>query len=131
MKSKKLMIACVALTLMSVLFVVVLFPMAVSPCMEINEEGMRRKCVDFMAKILTVTNQVDLVQESSDILRQFDDPWGHKFNVIVADKFSRKRFGRAVGDIIMWSSGPNGVNENGLGDDIVAEGANASRQVVP
>ena len=61
--------------------------------------------------------------EAANELRQCDDPWKHNYNAIVADEFARKTFGNvATGDIIIWSSGPNGINENGGGDDIVCDG---------
>ena len=99
----------------------VLFVMFSSPYTRPSETVKMGMCKQRMEAFLSITNQLESVQEAADILRQIDDPWGHKFNVVVADNFASASFGRTSGGIIMWSSGPNGINENGLGDDIIAE----------
>jgi hypothetical protein len=104
-----------------VLVVCVVLPMYVAFPIKLSDRGKRDVCRQRIHGLLEVTNLVDTVQEAADILREFEDTWNHKFNVIVADEFSRKSFGGAsVGNLIMWSSGPNGINENGKGDDLVA-----------
>ena len=100
----------------------VLFTMFSSPYTRPSETVKREMCKQRMESYLSISNQLESVQEAADILRQIDDPWGHKFNVVVADKFALASFGRKSGSLIMWSSGPNGVNENGQGDDIIADG---------
>ena len=50
-------------------------------------------CKQRMESFLSITNQFESVKEAADILRQIDR--GHKFNVVVADKFATASFGRA------------------------------------
>ena len=52
------------------------------------------------------------------------DPWGHPFNVDVVSRFPCEDMREALlesspNGIAIWSSGPNGVNEYGDGDDIL------------
>lgn len=92
-----------------------------SPYTKPSEKSKMRSCKQHMTNLLCVTSLFDTVQEAADNLRNWKDPWGHDYNAIVADEFALIRFGRiSGGNIIIWSSGPNGVNENGRGDDIVA-----------
>ena len=51
------------------------------------------------------------------------DPWGHIYNAekislmnVAVDNPMLSRF--AIGNYLIWSSGPNGKNEHGYGDDI-------------
>lgn len=58
-----------------------------------------------------------------DGVKRLTDPWGQPYNVGLLGCFSPENIRRnlrnyTVGGIIMWSSGPNGINENGNGDDI-------------
>lgn len=51
------------------------------------------------------------------------DPWGSAYNIAtIADLDSAvntNRIGKvSVDGLIVWSSGPNGINENGAGDDV-------------
>ena len=51
------------------------------------------------------------------------DPWGRPFNVDMIRSFHNADIrtglnGHTIGGIVMWSSGPNGINECGEGDDI-------------
>lgn len=51
------------------------------------------------------------------------DPWGNPYNAEMLDNLRndkiRRAFARLNADgIVMWSSGPNGINEEGEGDDI-------------
>ena len=51
------------------------------------------------------------------------DPWGRPYNVEMLRSFHDADIrtglkGHTVGGIVMWSSGPNGINEHGEGDDI-------------
>ena len=50
------------------------------------------------------------------------DPWGNAYHVDLHANlklsFMRKLRHVFVGDYIFWSSGPNGINERGAGDDI-------------
>ena len=103
------------------LALVFLFPAVYSPTIKIDKS---RKCRFDMNSILYhFPDFFDTVQETADAIRQCNDPWKHNYNAIVADEFARKTFGNAAtGDIIIWSSGPNGINENGGGDDIVCDG---------
>lgn len=52
------------------------------------------------------------------------DPWGRPYNADFLDNFSDKEIKRLLADltvngIVMWSSGPNGINEHGTGDDVL------------
>ena len=98
-----------------------LYTAAYSPTIKIDKS---RKCRFDMNSILYhFPDFFDTVQETADAIRQCKDPWKHNYNAIVADEFARKTFSTAAtGDIIIWSSGPNGINENGGGDDIVCDG---------
>ena len=92
-----------------------------SPFTKPSDKGNIGLCRQHMRGLLSMTNLFSTAQETADNLRNWKDPWGHCYNVIVADNFSIDSFGRDSGcNIIMWSSGPNGINENGDGDDIVA-----------
>ena len=85
-----------------------------------NDKGKIGLCRQQMRGLMSVTNLFSTAQEVADNLRNWKDPWGHCYNVIVADNFAIDSFGHdSGGNIIMWSSGPNGINENGDGDDIV------------
>lgn len=98
----------------------VLFPMLDSPSMNMSVEGKTKLCVQQIEILLSATNLFETAQEMADNLRYWKDPWGHCYNVIVSDVYADKSFGHvAAGDLIIWSSGPNGINENGGGDDIL------------
>ncbi len=90
------------------------------PCITPNEKVRMKQCRHFMRILLSNIGQFDTVQEAADQFRHFEDPWGHNYNAIVSDEFSNVSFGNISGcSIIMWSSGPNGINENGQGDDVM------------
>lgn len=51
------------------------------------------------------------------------DPWGQPYNVNTLSSFHSATIRNGLNNytvegIVMWSSGPNGINENGEGDDI-------------
>ncbi len=51
------------------------------------------------------------------------DPWGNPYNAEILDNLRSDKIRRAFANlnadgIVMWSSGPNGINEGGEGDDI-------------
>lgn len=51
------------------------------------------------------------------------DPWGNPYNADMLDNLRNDKIRRAFANlnaegIVMWSSGPNGINEKGEGDDI-------------
>lgn len=82
-------------------------------------EQMSRYCHEFSERvgkrIFTFTNVNDAVC--------LVDPWGRTYNCtnisgldksIDVSEISRL----SIGNYVIWSSGPNGENENGLGDDV-------------
>ncbi|MGO8929639.1 MAG: hypothetical protein ACLQU3_22460 [Limisphaerales bacterium] len=62
------------------------------------------------------------VQEN-DIIKLVTDGWGHPFNLAcradVAMKDRASPLLRFPGDVLVWSSGPDGTNQFGRGDDVV------------
>lgn len=58
--------------------------------------------------------------------RRLIDPWGNEYNIGRKDELAQplrnirkdKRW-IYIGDFILWSSGPNGMNELGAGDDVL------------
>ena len=122
MKAKSSLISFLVIAILVALLLLVLFPMLNSPSISFSEECKKKQCRQRMAMLLSATNLFDTAQETADQLRYWKDPWGNCYNVIVADKFSMLSFGAlSCGDLIIWSSGPNGINENGQGDDIVGQ----------
>ena len=120
MKGKRFLLCGMIIATMVMLLLLVLFPMLDSPDLKLSEEGMKHLCRQHIERFLSATNLFDTAQEAANELRYWKDPWGNCFNVIVADKFAIDSFGVApTGELIMWSSGPNGINENGQGDDIL------------
>lgn len=55
---------------------------------------------------------------------RFIDPWGNEYNIDRIDSLdssvNRNRTLRiiSVGGFVVWSSGPNGIDERGVGDDL-------------
>jgi hypothetical protein len=48
---------------------------------------------------------------------RFLDPWSHPYNLVIGINTNISKY--AVKDgVAVWSSGTNGINENGFGDDI-------------
>ena len=120
MKAKSSLISFLVIAMLVALLLLVLYPMLNSPILRFSEACKKKQCRQCMAMLLSATNLFDTAQETADQLRYWKDPWGNYYNVIVADKFSILSFGIvSSGDLIIWSSGPNGVNENGQGDDIL------------
>ena len=112
--------ACTAITLLLLILGFLLFVMFECPCANPSDKGRRGICLQQMRNLLEVTNCFDTVYEAADNLRGWKDPWEHNYNAIVADEFANASFGNIKGaPIIIWSSGPNGISENGNGDDIV------------
>ena len=58
-----------------------------------------------------------------DIRKLVTDGWGHPFNLTrradVATKDPSSPLLRFPGDVLIWSSGPDGTNQFGLGNDVV------------
>lgn len=118
-KCRNLVVSTVAAILLGYVFLM-FFVAFKSPFTVLGERARREKCRRLMRVLLSATNLFDTVQEAADQFRHFEDPWGHNYNAIVSDEFSNVSFGNISGcSIIMWSSGPNGVNENGQGDDVM------------
>ena len=112
--------ACMAITILLVVLGFVLFVMLECPCANPSDKGRRGICLQQMRNLQEVTNYFYTAYEAADNLRGWKDPWKHNYNAIVADEFANASFGNVKGaPIIIWSSGPNGINENGNGDDIV------------
>ena len=61
--------------------------------------------------------------QEDDISKLVTDGWGHSFNLAsradVAIKDPASPLLRFPGDILVWSSGPDGTNQFGRGDDVV------------
>jgi hypothetical protein len=61
--------------------------------------------------------------QEGDISKLVTDGWGHPFNlasrVDVATKDPASPLLRFPGDILVWSSGPDGTNQFGRRDDVV------------
>ncbi len=57
---------------------------------------------------------------TNDVSSLFLDRWSHPFNLSIRPVVSTNKQ-KAVYQIILWSSGPNGIDENGKGDDIPAQ----------
>ena len=120
MNSKRFLVFGVITAILVMLLMLVLFPMLDSPSLKLSEEGKARQCLQSIERLLSATNLFDTAQEAADQLRHWKDPWGNCYNVIVSDKYASDSFGIVpIGELIMWSSGPNGINENGEGDDIL------------
>ena len=118
-KCRNLVVSTVAAILLGYVFLM-FFVAFKSPFTVLGERARREKCRRLMRVLLSATNLFDTVQEAADQFRHFEDPWGHNYNAIVSDEFSNVSFGNILGcSIIMWSSGPNGINENGQGDDVM------------
>lgn len=118
-KCRNLVVSTVAAILLGYVFLM-FFVAFKSPFTVLGERARREKCRRLMRVLLSATNLFDTVQEAADQFRHFEDPWGHNYNAIVSDEFSNVSFGNISGcSIIMWSSGPNGINENGQGDDVM------------
>jgi hypothetical protein len=73
---------------------------------------------------------------STNVVRNgaFVDPWGNALHIAIDEGGSRKvlvgaRFIRQ--DLVIWSDGPNGINEFGQGDDIIAGVVVGSGQCKP
>ncbi len=52
------------------------------------------------------------------------DPWGRPYNVDMLSRFTDEEIKKGLkdyttGGVVVWSSGPNGINEYGNGDDIL------------
>lgn len=121
-KCRNLVVSTVAAILLGYVFLM-FFVAFKSPFTVLGERARREKCRRLMRVLLSATNLFDTVQEAADQLRQFDDPWGNKFNVIITDVSASERFASAPnGGLLMWSSGPNGINENCGGDDVLFVG---------
>lgn len=113
-------IVCITVMALLAMLGFMLYVTLECPSMKISEKGKMGLCRQQMRGLLSVTNLFSTAQEAADNLRNWKDPWGHCYNVIVADSFSIESFGHDMGgNIIMWSSGANGINENGHGDDIL------------
>ena len=85
-----------------------------------SDKGKIGLCRQHMRGLMSVTNLFNTAQEAADNLRNWKDPWGHCYNAILAENLAIDSLGCHSGsNILMWSSGPNGINENGHGDDIV------------
>ena len=118
-KCRNLVVSTVAAILLGYVFLM-FFVAFKSPFTVLGERARREKCRRLMRVLLSATNLFDTVQEAADQFRHFEDPWGHNYNAIVSDEFSNVSFGNISGcSIRMWSSGPNGINENGQGDDVM------------
>lgn len=54
------------------------------------------------------------------------DPWGRPYNVDMLSRFADDEIKEGlkdytIGGMVVWSSGPNGINEYGDGDDILEQ----------
>ena len=101
-------------------FIFILYVTFECPYDRLSDCGKRNVCRHKIRQLLSVTNLFATAQQAADELRTWKDPWGNFYNVLVADEFANARFRNLTGrNLIMWSSGPNGINENGQGDDIL------------
>ena len=126
MNRKTKIIRCVVLRAAVVIFVgFIAFMLYVSfdcPYTKPNDNVKRSMCMQHMTRLLEVTNYFETVYQAVDVLRECEDMWKHKYNVIVADESANTRFGNAFCiPVIIWSSGANGINENGRGDDVLPD----------
>ena len=72
------------------------------------------------SQLMVSTNNLDVVfSGSTQSFRAFTciiDPWGHPYNYYRTYPVQTDQVNQTTFDL--WSSGPNGHNENGTGDDI-------------
>lgn len=100
------------------------------PYTEPSDKVKRSLCMQHMERFLEVTNYFETAHQAADELRECEDWWKHKYNVIVADDSANARFGNTSGSpVIIWSSGPNGINENGQGDDVVPDFCHVKKEL--
>lgn len=70
--------------------------------------------------------------QSVDGIDKVIDPWGNPYNIgllnTVSHAWPNQLKDSAIGSVLVWSSGPNGINENGGGDDIVEQPSTTLRQ---
>ena len=91
------------------------------PCMS-KERLCQLWMCSIREKYLKTGGSVDVTMSQ---LRQCKDVWGNPVNVIKqSDVSDTKLKESAYMGIVVWSSGPNGISENGQGDDVVAESGN-------
>lgn len=99
--------------------------------------------IAYFSSTNSLRDKMAIVQITSNILENKCDPWKRKFHYIIMNSndyfcsafvptacdFHRQMHGDDTGClpyyrvdkycVVIWSSGPNGENEHGLGDDIV------------
>jgi len=75
-------------------------------------------------EILLIGNALKLETDANDIRRSLClDYWGNRFNVDFKSNLTASTVTTALArspfDVVIWSSGENGTNEFGKGDDVV------------
>ncbi len=81
------------------------------------------QCSGLTEELKMILNEKNLYAVS-DVLTQ-GDAWGRSFNTAILTKnetCSTYEFGGYQGNLIIWSSGKNGINEWGAKDDVVEVG---------
>jgi hypothetical protein len=74
-----------------------------------------------LARVLTEVGGISFKTDSRGLLC---DAWGRPLNVVYRNEISTTNLGGSLvattNSLFIWSCGPNGLNENGAGDDITS-----------